>query len=158
MVIDKSRMSEQLTARQKQIIDLLVQFKSSKEIALEIGISSHTVDNHIDLIKRKFGFSNRRDIARGFNREFSPGHSLTYENLPIGEQSNWFDNPPRSSPEDLLIEANPSQCIKSKSDLLGSNVLGPKWSGTSTLSRLVFGIVLIVALLIAGAMPLLLHM
>ena len=159
MIIDKSAMTEQLTSRQKQVVHLLVQYKSSKEIALIIGISSHTVDNHIDSVRRKFGFTNRKEIARAFNREISVGQRLTYENLPIGEKSIKLDNSTRSNPEDLLIEASVSQCVESVSDLLGTNISGLGLRSRRNRSRLkiVCGILLILGLLVVGLVPFFLH-
>lgn len=35
---------DQLTAKQREVLDLLIEHKTSKEISRQLGISPHTVD------------------------------------------------------------------------------------------------------------------
>lgn len=46
---------ESLTARQKQILDLVVEGHPSKNIATDLGVSQRTVENHRASINRKMG-------------------------------------------------------------------------------------------------------
>ena len=48
-----------LTKREKEIFSLLIQNKTTKEIALALGISSKTVRNHISNTIQKLGVKNR---------------------------------------------------------------------------------------------------
>lgn len=46
-------MTAQLTAREKEVVKLVADGKTYKEIALILGLSSKTVDCHSQRIKRK---------------------------------------------------------------------------------------------------------
>lgn len=48
-----------LTKREKEVFKLLVQNKTTKDIALELGISSKTVRNHISNAMQKLGVKGR---------------------------------------------------------------------------------------------------
>jgi DNA-binding CsgD family transcriptional regulator len=52
-----------LTARQREILTLLLDGKSNKEIARELNISPLTVRNHISVLFRQFGVKRRKDLA-----------------------------------------------------------------------------------------------
>src|SRR6478752_3465006 len=51
-----------LTAKQREVLDLLIEHKTSKEIARELGISPHTVDQRIQFAKEKLGASSRSEV------------------------------------------------------------------------------------------------
>lgn len=55
---------EELTARQQQVADCLVQGMQNLQIAETLGISLHTVRRHMEQIFRRLGVSNRRDAVR----------------------------------------------------------------------------------------------
>ncbi len=48
-----------LTKREKEVFLLLVKNKSTKDIALELGISEKTVRNHISNVMQKLGVKGR---------------------------------------------------------------------------------------------------
>ena len=48
-----------LTRREKEIFDLLITNKSTKEIATKLGISEKTVRNHISNVMQKLGVKGR---------------------------------------------------------------------------------------------------
>ena len=48
-----------LTKREKEVFLLLVKNKSTKDIALELGISEKTVRNHISNVMQKLGVKAR---------------------------------------------------------------------------------------------------
>ncbi|HLR08340.1 MAG TPA: response regulator transcription factor [Bacillota bacterium] len=57
---DKKKHSTQLlTKREKEVFDLLVQDKTTKEIAQELFISEKTVRNHISNSMQKLGVKGR---------------------------------------------------------------------------------------------------
>lgn len=56
----------QLTPRQLDVLVRVAQFKSSKQIARELDISHHTVDQRVRVILTKMGVENRSDAARLF--------------------------------------------------------------------------------------------
>ncbi len=48
-----------LTKRERQVFDLLIKNKTTKEIALELNISEKTVRNHISNVMQKLGVKGR---------------------------------------------------------------------------------------------------
>ncbi len=52
-------MKKILTKREKEIFDLLTKNKTTKEIAIELGISQKTVRNHISNTMQKLGVKGR---------------------------------------------------------------------------------------------------
>jgi len=52
-----------LTEKQRRVLDLLIENKTSKEIARTLGISPYTVDQRISLARGKLGVSSRNELA-----------------------------------------------------------------------------------------------
>jgi len=52
-----------LTDKQRRVLDLLIENKTSKEIARTLGISPYTVDQRISLARGKLGVSSRVELA-----------------------------------------------------------------------------------------------
>lgn len=50
---------QQLSARQRDILDLLCQGSSNQDIALALGLSAKTVENHLTRLYRQLGVANR---------------------------------------------------------------------------------------------------
>jgi PAS domain S-box-containing protein len=61
--VDQALLDE-LTAREREVFDCLIQGKSVREIAELSFISEHTVRNHIKAIYRKLGLHSRLDLLR----------------------------------------------------------------------------------------------
>jgi DNA-binding NarL/FixJ family response regulator len=59
----------QLSSRQREIVDLLVQGKSNKEMADQLGLSSDTIKAHLQHIFRKIGVSSRLEAVVYFLSE-----------------------------------------------------------------------------------------
>jgi DNA-binding CsgD family transcriptional regulator len=57
-----------LTPRQKDCLRLTAEFKGSKEIGIELGVSQKTVDTHIAAAIKTLGASSRRHAARIFSQ------------------------------------------------------------------------------------------
>lgn len=53
----------ELTPREQEVADWMCQGKSNEEIAIILGISVHTVKNHLDKVFRKLGVENRHAAA-----------------------------------------------------------------------------------------------
>ena len=51
-----------LTARQRQVVELIAQGLSNEEIANQLGIAPRTVKAHSDVLRQKLGVSRRRQI------------------------------------------------------------------------------------------------
>ncbi len=52
-----------LTPKQQQVLNLLLDHMTSKEIALALGISHHTVDQRIMIARKKLGANSRSELA-----------------------------------------------------------------------------------------------
>lgn len=57
-----------LTAKQREVLDLVLAHKSSKEIARVLEISPYTVDQRITGARQKFGVLTRGELAREYSR------------------------------------------------------------------------------------------
>ncbi|WP_428333492.1 helix-turn-helix domain-containing protein [Novosphingobium sp.] len=57
-----------LTPKQCQVLDLLIQHKTSKEISRLLGISPHTVDQRILLARAKLNVATRNETAQAYRR------------------------------------------------------------------------------------------
>jgi DNA-binding CsgD family transcriptional regulator len=57
-----------LTEKQRLVLDLLIQHKTSKEISRLLGISHHTVDQRIMLARSKLGAGSRSEVAQAYRR------------------------------------------------------------------------------------------
>jgi DNA-binding CsgD family transcriptional regulator len=53
-----------LTTREKQVLDLIVAGKTSKEIGVQLGISHRTVEVHRELVKAKMNVRRTIDLVR----------------------------------------------------------------------------------------------
>ena len=57
-----------LTDKQREVLDLVIEHKSSKEIARLLGISPYTVDQRISAARVKLGAPSGGELARRYNR------------------------------------------------------------------------------------------
>lgn len=97
-----SRVADGLTQRERECLKLVARGRSSKEIAIELGISHHTVDLHLRHAMRTLGASTRREAARMLSPEelIEAGKNtqvLSSQPSPLA-QERFFDAP--SQPDD----------------------------------------------------------
>ncbi|WP_338468088.1 helix-turn-helix transcriptional regulator [Novosphingobium sp. ZN18A2] len=59
---------DELTEKQREVLDLLIQHKTSKEISRDLGISPHTVDQRIMLARAKMKVGSRNEVAQIYSR------------------------------------------------------------------------------------------
>lgn len=57
-----------LTAKQREVLDLVLLHKSSKEIARTLNISHYTVDQRITAARQRLGVTTRGELARAYSR------------------------------------------------------------------------------------------
>jgi DNA-binding NarL/FixJ family response regulator len=63
---DEDEFAEPLTARESQVLELLAEGKSNKEIASALEVSEHTVKFHVSSIIAKLGVAGRTEaVTRG---------------------------------------------------------------------------------------------
>jgi DNA-binding NarL/FixJ family response regulator len=53
----------QLTARERQVLDLILLARSNREIARQLGIEERTVKAHVGRLMRKAGAENRIELS-----------------------------------------------------------------------------------------------
>ena len=71
--VENGRIAADLSPREQEVADWVGQGKSNEEIAIILGISAHTVKNHLDKIFRKLGVENRCAAAMALQRYRSAG-------------------------------------------------------------------------------------
>lgn len=89
MMVDGDLMDNpllELTAKQREVLDLLIQHKTSKEISRLLGISPHTVDQRIMLARAKLGVGTRGEVAQAYRRLLEiyeqPVYGLSHVGFP----------------------------------------------------------------------------
>lgn len=79
---------DMLTAKQREVLDLLIEHKTSKEISRLLGISPHTVDQRIMLARAKLNVASRSEVAQAYRRlveaERKSSASTVYEQPVYG--------------------------------------------------------------------------
>jgi DNA-binding CsgD family transcriptional regulator len=71
LVDEGTEHEDPLSAREQQVAQWVAEGKSNEEIAIILGISAHTVKNHLDRIFRKLGVENRCAAAVAIQRRHS---------------------------------------------------------------------------------------
>jgi DNA-binding NarL/FixJ family response regulator len=79
--VDLTQTGEPLTPRQRGVLDLLVQGKTNKEIALALGLSEGTVKIHMAAIFRYFGVNTRTAAAVAGASVLDPQVSRSYQTI-----------------------------------------------------------------------------
>jgi DNA-binding CsgD family transcriptional regulator len=119
-----------LTAKQIECLELVLQHRSSKQIAQTLGISPHTVDQRLDSARRKLGAATRQDAAMAYAASKAkpadpavlPGSPFTPIPAPI----------PAPIPERLVYEP-PALAIAHPSPLSGLEPAQDAASGQASL-------------------------
>lgn len=114
---DEARVQlERLTLKQREVLDLVLQHQSSKQIAKTLGISPYTVDQRIAAARARLGVATRGEVARAYGRLLEICGETAYgspyvESIPI--------------PVDGLTQADEREHIFSLSDAGVINVPAP---------------------------------
>lgn len=66
----------ELTLRQQQVLALVAQGKCNKEVAVTLGISEYTVEQHLTHIYKILGVGNRVEASIFFNRWLGDSYVL----------------------------------------------------------------------------------
>jgi DNA-binding CsgD family transcriptional regulator len=80
-----------LTGKQREVLDLLIEHKTSKEIGRRLGISPHTVDQRIQFAKDKLGARTRNEAAAAYRRLREICEQTTYGNSGVAEPAPLAD-------------------------------------------------------------------
>lgn len=82
---DTSSTSPGLTDKQIEVLDLLLEHKTSKEIARELKISPFTVDQRIQFARKKLGAGSRAELAVEYRRQKEAYVRTVYEGSYVAE-------------------------------------------------------------------------
>lgn len=78
-----------LTDKQRAVLDLLIQFKTSKEISRVLAISPHTVDQRVEAAKVKLGAATRAELALVYRELIGDPavyDRMTYEDFQVAAE------------------------------------------------------------------------
>lgn len=76
------------TAKQREVLDLLIQHKTSKEISRILGISPHTVDQRIMLARTKLNVATRGEVAQVYRLLVDTYERSIYEESYVASASD----------------------------------------------------------------------
>ncbi len=83
-----------LTAREKEVLDLILQARSNREIARQLGIEERTVKAHVGRLMRKTGADNRIELSmRTLNRPNPPQPSPRGHRQGVGSKASGSSGP-----------------------------------------------------------------
>lgn len=100
---DGARRVAKLTPGQLDCLLLVDQHLSSKEIAAQLNISPHTVDQRIQFAKEKLGASSRSEVAQLYRRLVEICGQLTYQDSRIAAAAAEADTGPRTQAGPLSL-------------------------------------------------------
>lgn len=150
-----------LTAKQRQVLDLLMDHKTSKEIARELRISPHTVDQRIQFAKDKLGARSRSDVAVIYRR-LLVSERMTYEDSGIASPAPQADRQSRarksfSVPErQIRIESGSPQ--ETEADYQVARELFEGRNGTVVRLVAIVAAAMLLMLLVVGGLTLLVQL
>lgn len=82
----RSNTARQVTFRERQIISLVAEGKTNKEIAFQLLLTEGTIKEYLNRIFRKFGVSNRTELAVRALTQTTPVEESQFERLPACEK------------------------------------------------------------------------
>ena len=99
---DSAFVLARLTGKQREVLDLLIEHNTSKQIARRLGISPHTVDQRIQFAKDKLGAVSRNEAALTYRRLLQLSDRVTYEESHVSELVEVDQGPLGTQAEPLL--------------------------------------------------------
>jgi DNA-binding CsgD family transcriptional regulator len=118
-----------LTAKQRQVLDLLIEHKTSKEISRMLGISPHTVDQRILLARAKLQVATRSETAQAYRRLIADQDKISvpdiydqsiYGSPAVAEVAEWAQVLDREATDGDVRNGHPAE---------------PDWTGSSPKQR-----------------------
>ena len=77
----------QLTSKQTEVLDLLIQHHTTKEIAAKLNLAPNTVDQRIASVRDKWGTANRKDTVRQYTELQAICGKTTYGSEALDDAS-----------------------------------------------------------------------
>ena len=95
--LEEIAMTAQLTAREREVLPLICDALTNKEIASELFIGERTAKHHVESILGKTGFKNRRQLIRNvLNKAGSSSNKLSEkDNTPVKKRAGVDDGKQR---------------------------------------------------------------
>ena len=113
---DRRAILTSLTDKQRAVLDLLIEHKTSKEISRTLGISHHTVDQRIMLARAKLGVATRGEVAQAYRRllaDSGTGTSIyersVYDFSDVAVPPDALHKPDREDRTDRIQQGPPSR-------------------------------------------------
>ena len=107
---EPQNVADRLTAKQREVLELLLEHMTSKEIAAQLGVSHHTVDQRIGIAKKKFDVFTRSELLSAYKRATSAGRKdngkPVYENSYISASAIPLSKSVTSEIEGDLVKAD----------------------------------------------------
>lgn len=100
---------DQLTMKQREALDLLIEHKTSKEIARVLGISPHTVDQRIDFAKKKLEVKSRGDLAQRYRELISVCEPMTYGDSHMARPAMPMEDRVQDATSDYVLQLPPER-------------------------------------------------
>nr|WP_240950298.1 helix-turn-helix transcriptional regulator [Novosphingobium sp. ERN07] len=100
-----------LSSKQREVLDLVVDRRTNKEISVILGISPSAVEQRLQSVRRKFDVQGRADLARAYLRVVA-----TCEN-PTGEEKQVSEGADLST--FAASQRDGSDYLRDESDLVG---------------------------------------
>ncbi len=155
---------EGLTSKQREVLDLLIQHKTSKEISRILGISPYTVDQRINFARSKLGVASRNQVAQEYRRLVQTYERSVYQKSDMAASAIPLDSDGRDRLESVLALPQAELAIPGRTTLFKERdgaedfrvcpeLLDGRWG---TLARLgvIAGLAVIFAVAILGGMSL----
>jgi DNA-binding CsgD family transcriptional regulator len=114
---------EDLTVKQREVLDLLILHKTSKEISRSLGISPHTVDQRINLARGKLRLSSRNQVAQEYRRLVQTYEQTVYQKSDVAASAIRFDQSGRDKLGSHLVQSQAGLALP------GRTTLFKEWDG-----------------------------
>ena len=115
----------ELTVKQREVLDLLILHKTSKEISRSLGISPHTVDQRINLARGKLGLASRNQVAQEYRRLLQTYEQSVYQESHVAPAAIRFDQSVRDKLGSHLVQSQAGLALP------GRTTLFKEWEGAA---------------------------
>lgn len=124
--VSDDKLWSRLTDRQRAVFDLLLDRKTSKEIARILDISKDTVDQRVTTARNALGAANRNEAVRTYARLRAIYDKIAYDPAVMAERPSLMpsDFPDDGSANDLLLSDSMGSAAQDKGSGLSFKDLG----------------------------------
>jgi DNA-binding CsgD family transcriptional regulator len=154
----------ELTVKQREVLDLLILHKTSKEISRTLGISPHTVDQRINLARGKLGLASRNQVAQEYRRLLQTYEQSVYQKSDVAVAAIPFDQSVRDKLGSHLVQSQAGLALPGRTTLFKEwegaadyrvcpELLDGQW-GTYARLGIIAGLALLFAVMILGGLSL----